>query len=58
MTKPNKKRPSDKGKSQVELFREKARELGADKPANVDEVMKRLAGQRRHEEPSKKKPSR
>ena len=49
--------PSRKAKkSQVEAFREKAHEIGADRPGDDDEVMKRLAGQKRH--PEHKKPSR
>lgn len=36
-------------KSQVDAFRKTAREIGADKPTDLDAVMKRLAGQKRRE---------
>jgi hypothetical protein len=45
-------------KSQVDLFREKARELGADDTEGEDEVMRRLAGQERHEAAKKQGPGR
>jgi hypothetical protein len=36
-------------KTQIDEFRAKARELGCDDTAGEDEVMRRLAGQKRHE---------
>ena len=43
---------------QVDLFRAKARELGADDAVGEDEIMRVLAGQKRHpkdEKPKKRK---
>ena len=43
-------------KDQVDLFRAKASELGCDDAEGEDEVMRRLAGQKRHEATKKQKP--
>jgi hypothetical protein len=40
----------EKQTSQFEEFRKKARELGCDDTTGEDEVMRRLAGQKRHED--------
>lgn len=48
MNKKNSAKPKV-DKSQVDAFRETAREIGADKPTDLDAVMKRLAGQKRRE---------
>ena len=59
MRKPRKKRPAVKSQpSQVDLFRAKARELGCEDAEGEDEVMRRLAGQKRHEPSKKQKPDR
>jgi len=55
---PKQVTPPKSEPSQVDLFRAKARELGADTAEGEDDVMRRLASQKRHAEPSKKKPSR
>jgi hypothetical protein len=47
------KTPSGREESQIDLFREKARELGCEQDqSGEDEVMKRLARQKRHEPPA------
>jgi len=46
-------------KSQYDRFKEAAREHGCEDAPDVDEVMRRLAAQKRHEEkpPSRKPPA-
>ena len=53
------KKPRNTEKTeQSRLFKEKAREIGADRTGGDDEVMRRLAKQKRHEPQEKQKPSR
>lgn len=48
-----KKKKADAKREQSKLFIEKAREIGADKPAELDEMMRRLAGQKRRDKNTK-----
>jgi hypothetical protein len=43
--------------AQAKRFRKAAREAGVDPKADIDEVMRRLAGQKKQERPAKPKSS-
>lgn len=49
--------PKSKLKSQSERFKEAAREHGAEDGPDIDEVMRRLAAQKRHEGAKDDKPT-
>lgn len=53
-----KKQRNDKQSEQSRLFKEKAREVGADQSGDDDEIMRRLAEQKRGAASEKKKPGR
>jgi hypothetical protein len=53
MTKPRRKKAPPDDKAQSARFRKAAREAGVDPNADIDEVMRRLAEQRRLEMPKK-----
>ena len=54
MSRTNRKKKAT-SQAQVDLFRAKARELGADSADGEDDVMRRLAGQKRRAEAPKPK---